>query len=91
MCNLNQFLSLTAVLGSLDFIVPDPPFFHSYNTILQGINEEQSLLSWEMTKFPLLQSMISLKEPYDQLWHTTYDFHQKYERWYNGKCHHALY
>ncbi|XP_050716714.1 dynein axonemal heavy chain 3-like isoform X3 [Eriocheir sinensis] len=51
---------------------------------LQGINEEQSLLSWEMTKFPLLQSMISLKEPYDQLWHTTYDFHQKYEQWYNG-------
>lgn len=51
----------------------------------QGINEEQSLLSWETTKFPLLQAMVTLKEPYDQLWHTTYDFHQKYERWYNGK------
>ncbi|XP_063587791.1 dynein axonemal heavy chain 3-like [Penaeus indicus] len=49
-----------------------------------GINEEQSLLSWEMTKFPLLQAMVAQKEPYDKLWHTTYDFHQKYEQWYNG-------
>ncbi|XP_063858635.1 dynein axonemal heavy chain 3-like isoform X1 [Scylla paramamosain] len=57
---------------------------HEAKEELQGINEEQSLLSWEMTKFPLLQSMVSLKEPYDRLWHTTYDFHQKYERWYNG-------
>ncbi|XP_069947362.1 dynein axonemal heavy chain 3-like [Cherax quadricarinatus] len=58
--------------------------FQEARAELQAINEEQSLLSWEMTKFPLLQSMISLKEPYDKLWHTTYDFHQKYERWFNG-------
>lgn len=58
---------------------------HTNSFVSQGINEEQSLLSWETTKFPLLQAMVTLKEPYDQLWHTTYDFHQKYERWYNGK------
>ncbi|CAL4098707.1 unnamed protein product, partial [Meganyctiphanes norvegica] len=51
---------------------------------LQAINEEQSLLSWEATKFPLLAAMASQKEPYDKLWHTAYDFHQKYEKWYNG-------
>ncbi|XP_066944541.1 dynein axonemal heavy chain 3-like [Macrobrachium rosenbergii] len=58
--------------------------FQNAKAELSAINEEQSLLSWEKTKFPLLQAMISQKEPYDMLWHTTYDFHQKYELWYNG-------
>ncbi|KAK7080889.1 Dynein heavy chain 3, axonemal, partial [Halocaridina rubra] len=58
--------------------------FQDAKNDLSAINEEQSLLSWEKTKFPLLQTMISQKEPYDMLWHTTYDFHQKYELWYNG-------
>ena len=73
-CSRSRSLSLFFSLSNIIILI-----------IFQGINEEQSLLSWEMTKFPLLQSMVFLKEPYDHLWHTTYDFHQKYELWYNGK------
>ena len=29
--------------------------------------------------------MIAFKDPYDKLWRTAYDFHVKYETWYNGE------
>ena len=51
---------------------------------MQAINEEQSLLSWEATKFPLLQQLLNQKESYDSLWRTTFHFHTQHEIWYHG-------
>uniref|UniRef100_A0A8C3VA02 Dynein axonemal heavy chain 3 n=1 Tax=Catharus ustulatus TaxID=91951 RepID=A0A8C3VA02_CATUS len=34
--------------------------------------------------FPLLQSIIAMKEPFEQLWVTAYTFHTKSEEWMNG-------
>ena len=51
----------------------------------QDINEEERLLEWEISPFPLVAHMIAFKDPYDKLWRTAYDFHAKYERWYNGE------
>ena len=51
---------------------------------LEGINEEERLLEWEQSYFPQLQTMFTLKEPYDKLWNTAWTFHQKHESWMNG-------
>lgn len=51
---------------------------------LEAINIEEGLLEWEQSSFPILQSMFSLKEPYDKLWKTALNFAQKSEEWFNG-------
>uniref|UniRef100_A0A674GHA2 Dynein axonemal heavy chain 3 n=1 Tax=Taeniopygia guttata TaxID=59729 RepID=A0A674GHA2_TAEGU len=51
---------------------------------LKGINYEEDLLGQEKTQFPLLQSIIATKEPFEQLWVTAYTFHTKSEEWMNG-------
>jgi len=52
---------------------------------LDGINEEERLLEWEISAFPQLNNMFTLKEPYEKLWGTAYSFQQKHEKWLNGK------
>jgi len=52
---------------------------------LQQVNTEEELLEFEATQFPILQTMIAYKEPYDKLWRTTLSFHNKHEAWLNGK------
>lgn len=52
---------------------------------LEGINQEEALLEWEQSFFPQLQQMFTMKEPYEKLWNTAYAFHQKHEKWLNGK------
>ncbi len=52
---------------------------------LEQINYEETLLEWEATQFPILQSMFTTKDPYDKLWTTALNFHQKSEEWLNGK------
>lgn len=52
---------------------------------LEGLQDEQRLLEWEVTTFPQLNNMIQLKEPYDKLWKTAYNFHLKNEVWMNGQ------
>ncbi|KAB7496626.1 Dynein heavy chain 3, axonemal [Armadillidium nasatum] len=69
---------------NVDFLDKLSHQLHKAKTELQAINEEQNLLSWEISKFPLLQQILIQKEPFDKLWHTTHDFHLKYELWYNG-------
>lgn len=41
-----------------------------------------------MTKsqFPLLQTVIANKQPFEQLWTTAYSFHTKSEEWMNGEA-----
>lgn len=51
---------------------------------LQELNKEEELLEWEASQFPVLQEMIAYKEPYDKLWRTAFNFHNKHEHWLNG-------
>lgn len=51
---------------------------------LEQINKEEQLLEWEQSSFPNLQTMFTLKEPYERLWNTAYQFHQRHEQWLNG-------
>eukprot|EP00794_Sanderia_malayensis_P008808 gene8808-9750_t len=51
---------------------------------LFALNEEEELLEWEPSQFPLLQGIIAYKEPYDKLWKTALSFHTKHEIWLNG-------
>ncbi|XP_042639137.1 dynein axonemal heavy chain 3 [Orycteropus afer afer] len=48
------------------------------------INKEEELLEKEKSTFPLLQTMMINKVPYEQLWATTYEFSTKSEEWMNG-------
>lgn len=51
---------------------------------LDQLQDEQRLLEWEITPFPQLANIIQLKEPYDKLWRTAYNFYIKNEIWMNG-------
>lgn len=53
---------------------------------LERLNEEELLFKWDQTEFPQLNQMFQLKEPYEKLWNTAWNFHQKNEGWINGKC-----
>nr|XP_060504710.1 dynein axonemal heavy chain 3 isoform X1 [Panthera onca]XP_060504711.1 dynein axonemal heavy chain 3 isoform X1 [Panthera onca] len=48
------------------------------------INKEEDLLEKEKSTFPLLQTVLTNKGPYEQLWLTTYEFSIKSEEWMNG-------
>ena len=37
---------------------------------VESINREESLLDFDETQFPLLQTMFQTKDPYDKLWTT---------------------
>lgn len=52
---------------------------------LDEMNTEEQLLQFETSIFPILPLMFQLKEPYDKLWTTAYNFNQKQEMWMNGK------
>ncbi|KAJ3608419.1 hypothetical protein NHX12_025466, partial [Muraenolepis orangiensis] len=51
---------------------------------LDDIHKEQSLLEQEPSQFPLLQTLVASKQPYDQLWTTVLSFHEKSDAWMNG-------
>ena len=48
------------------------------------INKEEELLEKEKSTFPLLQTVMANKAPYEQLWVTAYEFSTKSEEWMNG-------
>ncbi|XP_072798825.1 dynein axonemal heavy chain 3 isoform X1 [Vicugna pacos] len=48
------------------------------------INKEEDLLEKEKSTFPLLQTVLTNKVPYEQLWVTAYEFSIKSEEWMNG-------
>ncbi|MEJ1273900.1 hypothetical protein NN561_004775 [Cricetulus griseus] len=48
------------------------------------INKEEELLEKEKSSFPLLQTLMINKVPYEQLWVTAYEFSTKSEEWMNG-------
>ncbi|XP_046326217.1 dynein axonemal heavy chain 3-like [Haliotis rufescens] len=51
---------------------------------LDGINEEERLLEWEQSAFPILHQMFQMKEPYEKLWNTAYNFTQRHDTWTHG-------
>lgn len=51
----------------------------------QNINKEQSLLEKEQSQFPVLQTLIADKQPYEQLWTTALNFQTMSEVWMNGQ------
>ncbi|XP_010216373.1 PREDICTED: dynein heavy chain 3, axonemal [Tinamus guttatus] len=53
-------------------------------TELEAINKEEELLEQEKSQYPLLQTIITKKQPFEQLWVTAYNFHIKSEEWMNG-------
>ncbi|MEQ2213412.1 Dynein heavy chain 3, axonemal, partial [Xenoophorus captivus] len=52
------------------------------------INKEQTLLDREQTQFPMLQTLIADKQPYEQLWNTAFNFESMSEVWLNGPFQH---
>lgn len=59
--------------------------------LFQGINKEESLLDKEQSQFPILQTIMAKKQPYDQLWITGLDFQTKSDVWMNGKTHAVIF
>ena len=55
-----------------------------YKTELEQLNKEEQLLGFEVSQFPLLQQIITFKEPYDKLWFTFYNFQSKEAQWLKG-------
>ncbi|XP_059095302.1 dynein axonemal heavy chain 3-like [Tigriopus californicus] len=51
---------------------------------LRWINREETFLDWDPSKYALLEKMQMLVDLFSSLWHVALDFHEKYERWYNG-------
>ncbi|XP_069555861.1 dynein axonemal heavy chain 3 [Brachyistius frenatus] len=51
---------------------------------LEDINNEQALLEKEQSQFPMLQTLIADKQPYEQLWNTALNFQIMSAVWMNG-------
>lgn len=51
---------------------------------LAEINRDEALLEWPKTLAPDLPSLIELIDPYYQLWHVAYKFHQCHDKWFHG-------
>ena len=52
--------------------------------VLRDINREEVFLDWDPSEYQLLGKMRTLSELFGSLWHVALEFHEKYERWYNG-------
>ena len=48
------------------------------------INKEETFLDWDPSQYSLLDKMQNLVALFSALWHVALEFHEKYERWYNG-------
>lgn len=55
-----------------------------YRTELEQLNREEQLFGFEQSHFPILQQIINLKDPFDKLWFTYYNFNQKENQWIKG-------
>eukprot|EP00095_Tigriopus_kingsejongensis_P002576 maker-scaffold274_size229011-snap-gene-1.23 protein:Tk02576 transcript:maker-scaffold274_size229011-snap-gene-1.23-mRNA-1 annotation:"hypothetical protein LOTGIDRAFT_210054" len=51
---------------------------------LLWINKEETFLDWDPSKYAMLDKIQMLVKVFCSLWHVALDFHEKYERWYNG-------
>lgn len=58
---------------------------YTFMSFLQDINKEQALLEKDQSQFPMLQTLIADKQPYEQLWTTALNFQSMSEEWMNGR------
>ncbi|XP_029041052.2 dynein axonemal heavy chain 3-like isoform X1 [Osmia bicornis bicornis] len=50
----------------------------------EEINEEEALLDMELSPYLTLPAMSAIVNTLDTLWHTVYNFHVHYDKWFNG-------
>jgi dynein heavy chain len=55
-----------------------------YRVELEQLNREEQLLGFEVSQYPMLQQIISLKDPFDKLWFTFHNFQVKENQWLKG-------
>lgn len=51
---------------------------------LEQINIEEGLLEFEQSQFPMLQTLFTMKDPYEKLWTTALKFAQSSDDWLTG-------
>ncbi|KAK2580549.1 hypothetical protein KPH14_007682 [Odynerus spinipes] len=51
---------------------------------VEEINEEETLLDMELSPYITVPTMSSIVQTFDTLWHTAYNFHKNYEKWFYG-------
>ncbi|KAL7390222.1 hypothetical protein ABVT39_017308 [Epinephelus coioides] len=74
----NNVGNLTQITANLEAAV----------TELEDINYEETLLEKVQSQFPVLQTLIANKQPYEQLWTTALKFNRMSEDWMNGPFRH---
>ena len=50
----------------------------------EQLNIEEKLLGFQQTEYPMLQQIITLKDPFDKLWLTFASFQAKEAQWMKG-------
>ena len=55
-----------------------------YKLELEQLNKEEQLFGFEQSQFPMLQQIINLKDPFDKLWSTFFNFQGKENQWVKG-------
>ncbi|KAJ8245818.1 hypothetical protein GJAV_G00260630 [Gymnothorax javanicus] len=53
-------------------------------TELEDINKEEGLLEKGLSEYPMVQALMTSKQPYDQLWTTALNFQTNSEVWLHG-------
>lgn len=51
---------------------------------MDTLNTEEKLLGFQQTEYPMLQQIITLKDPFDKLWLTFASFQSKEAQWMKG-------
>ena len=62
-----------------------------YRVEQEQLNNEEQLLKFEISSYPMLQQIALFKEPYDKLWFTFYSFQQKETQWLKGQFRNSEY
>lgn len=55
-----------------------------YRNELEQLNREEALFGFEISQYPMLQQIITLKDPFDKLWFTFHNFQTKESQWLKG-------
>ncbi|XP_053480111.1 dynein axonemal heavy chain 3-like [Ictalurus furcatus] len=79
-----EMMSFEEVKKNVDKLRKITACLENASTQIEYINKEECLLERDQTQFPQLQSIISSKQPYDQLWNTALNFNTKSDIWMNG-------
>ncbi|KAL8585021.1 Dynein heavy chain 3, axonemal [Nucella lapillus] len=79
-----EFMTGDEMKNNVDALVSLNTSLEEAQNELADINEEEAFFKWEISIFPKLQVMNTLKEPYYKMWNIAWNFHQKNDIWING-------